>query len=418
VTWLEHAPSGNYKVVFRIGSHRFKKSLKTKDRRRAETLAGRVEENLRLVESGRLVIPDTADVPAFLLSDGKLNAKPNFSKPVTLSALFSDFGKDLPDDSLEPETMRVAQIHMRHIKAVLGPKLRVDGLTQADLQKYVNARSKHKGKRGKPLSSVTIKKELSTFSSVWSWASGRGKVNGPFPNTNLRFPRTTEKPSFQTWGEIERAITLGASDNTAQAELWDSLFLSLEEITGLLQFIGETSTYQFLHPMAVMAAHTGARRSELVRSRVPDFDLDSETVLIREKKRIRGRRTCRRVPLSPALKLVMEDWLAQKRESIYTFPRELKVQRSRKPRIDEDAVSVDEASHHLAQTLTGSKWSNIRGWHVFRHSFISNCAAKGIDQRIIDRWSGHQTEEMRRRYTHLFPDAQQQAIITVFGTLP
>ena len=57
----------------------------------------------------------------------------------------------------------------------------------------------------------------------------------------------------------------------------------------------------------------------------------------------------------------------------------------------------------------------IRGWHVFRHSFISNCAAKGIDQRMIDRWSGHQTDEMRKRYTHLFPDSQRQAIQLVFG---
>jgi hypothetical protein len=30
---------------------------------------------------------------------------------------------------------------------------------------------------------------------------------------------------------------------------------------------------------------------------------------------------------------------------------------------------------------------------------------------------GHQTEEMRRRYRHLFPDQQQVAIQEVFGTM-
>ena len=40
----------------------------------------------------------------------------------------------------------------------------------------------------------------------------------------------------------------------------------------------------------------------------------------------------------------------------------------------------------------------------FRHSFASNLAAASVDQRIIDEWMGHQTEEqMRTRYRHLFP---------------
>ena len=34
----------------------------------------------------------------------------------------------------------------------------------------------------------------------------------------------------------------------------------------------------------------------------------------------------------------------------------------------------DQASHHLDRTLAGTNWEKIRGWHIFRHSFISNCA--------------------------------------------
>lgn len=40
---------------------------------------------------------------------------------------------------------------------------------------------------------------------------------------------------------------------------------------------------------------------------------------------------------------------------------------------------------------------------------------KGIDQRIIDSFVGHTTEEMRRRYTHLFPSSKKAAIEAVFG---
>ena len=62
------------------------------------------------------------------------------------------------------------------------------------------------------------------------------------------------------------------------------------------------------------------------------------------------------------------------------------------------------AAHTGYQTLLGSKWEKLRGWHVFLHSFCSNCASAGVDQRMINTWVGHQTAEMMRRYRHLIPD--------------
>ena len=56
----------------------------------------------------------------------------------------------------------------------------------------------------------------------------------------------------------------------------------------------------------------------------------------------------------------------------------------------------------------------LKGWHVFRHSFISALASRGVDQRVIDDLVGHSTEEQRRRYRHLYPDLKQQAIQVVF----
>jgi hypothetical protein len=34
---------------------------------------------------------------------------------------------------------------------------------------------------------------------------------------------------------------------------------------------------------------------------------------------------------------------------------------------------------------------------------------------VIDEFLGHQTEVKRKRYRHIFPDQQQQAIESVFG---
>jgi site-specific recombinase XerD len=78
-------------------------------------------------------------------------------------------------------------------------------------------------------------------------------------------------------------------------------------------------------------------------------------------------------------------------------------------------VTHDQAHDYFKRALEGSKWEKARGWHVFRHSFCSNCASAGIDQRLINAWVGHQTEEMVKRYRHLVPDQQQKAIAEVFN---
>lgn len=65
--------------------------------------------------------------------------------------------------------------------------------------------------------------------------------------------------------------------------------------------------------------------------------------------------------------------------------------------------------------MAGGKWNVLRGFHVFRHSLASIMASKGKDQRVIDAILGHTTEEMTRRYRHLFPSTQTQAIDDLFG---
>lgn len=74
--------------------------------------------------------------------------------------------------------------------------------------------------------------------------------------------------------------------------------------------------------MTVMAAPTGARRSELCRSRDDDFDFEQELLLIREKKRAKGKETIRHVPLFGTLGEVMSGWLIQQDCSEYAFPAE------------------------------------------------------------------------------------------------
>jgi integrase len=198
-------------------------------------------------------------------------------------------------------------------------------------------------------------------------------------------------------------------------ELWHCLFLTRAETEALLEYVERNASQPWVHPMVTFAAHTGARRSELVRLQIHDIDLNGRTAILREKKRAKSKRTLRRVPLSERLCRVLREWLAAHPGGSSLFAQQEFVGRSKTRRTGATPITHDEAHDHFRRTLAGSGWEVLRGWHVLRHSFASNCAASGIDQRLIDEWMGHQTEEMRKRYRHLFPDQQRVAIERVFG---
>ena len=171
----------------------------------------------------------------------------------------------------------------------------------------------------------------------------------------------------------------------------------------------------WVYPLFCFAAYTGARRAEMLRVLVTDVDFEGQMVLIREKKRTRGKMTNRRVAMSPFLAGVLKEWLAVHPGGQYLFSQAAVVVRSKTKRTGPTPITPDEAHDHFKRTLAETKWKVIRGYHIFRHSFISLCASRGVDQRLIDEWTGHATDEQRKRYRHLFPTTQREAILSVFG---
>ena len=147
-------------------------------------------------------------------------------------------------------------------------------------------------------------------------------------------------------------------------------------------------------------------RSQLV-------DIRDNVLIIREQKRRRGQQSTRRIPMSALLKETLGDWKREHPGGPHTFT--IVDSSSRKRRASARALTRGEAHNHFQRVLKNSKWNVIRGWHCLRHSFISNLASHSIDQRLIDEFVGHTTEEMHRRYRHLFPDVKQAAISSVFG---
>lgn len=165
---------------------------------------------------------------------------------------------------------------------------------------------------------------------------------------------------------------------------------------------------RFVYPMFVLVAHTGMRRSELLRAERADFDFEGRTISVREKKRSRKHATSyRRAPMSDLLGRVFRQYFTQCADGGYSLQQS-----------DGKPLTIDAADYHFEAAIKGSEWEVIRGFHVLRHSFASNATAEGVDQRMIDAWMGHQTEEMRQRYRHLTPEQQQKAIDSVFAREP
>jgi hypothetical protein len=82
---------------------------------------------------------------------------------------------------------------------LLGDDFSVREFTLWQLQDYVDRRVRQRGRRGKPLSTATIRKEVTTLGAAWAWAVQGGKLEGAFPKSGVRYPKVTDQLMRQTW---------------------------------------------------------------------------------------------------------------------------------------------------------------------------------------------------------------------------
>ena len=130
-----------YRIVFRLGGTKSHVGVKTSDRKEAEACLARLEENLRLVERGRLTIPDGADVGLLLISDGKLERR---IKVLTVGELVTKYLATYTVGTKEKSTTSTERIHLRHADKVLGNTTLLSAVTSATLQGYIDSRASTK----------------------------------------------------------------------------------------------------------------------------------------------------------------------------------------------------------------------------------------------------------------------------------
>ncbi len=229
--------NGNYRVIFRFGGRRHTKSLRTSNARAASVALARLEDNLRRLELGTLELPDDVNVGAFLLSDGKQKKKQRKLGPRTVGELLQGFLDQIPDNAVEASTIQSFDIHIRHLKRILGKSLLLGQIDLPQLQRYANKRATEKGIRGRTLSPATIKKEIVTLNTAWRWGMRSGYVERPLPKTGIRMPKGVEKPPFQTYAGIERRVARGGLTEAQQFDLWDCLFLTTDDVSAVLDHV-------------------------------------------------------------------------------------------------------------------------------------------------------------------------------------
>jgi integrase len=376
--------------AFMFGGQRHTIKLGAISKKEAEGKAREVEMKLLRLSQGLITVPEGIDLRQFMFMDGMAPKLETVSRSLTLKALEEKYTEAMRS-SLEASTLQGIQIHFKHLCRILGSTLLVPGITMGTLQTYINERSKERTRTKTLISPATIKKELISLRTAWNWAVSMTWLKGRYPTRGLKYPKGDQKPPFMTYDEVKRT---GAS--------WESLYLQPHEVKDLLGYARDHSTTQWIYPMLVTAAYTGARRSELIRAKVQDVNFAESVFTIHERKRVHGTRTTRRVTMTKELSSILKSYL----DGRLSGP--LFVQ-------DGEAISRNVAHDQLKQTLKNGKWKVVKGLHTLRHSLVSALAAKGIDQRVIDDIVGHQSDEQRRRYRHLTPDIKREAITTAFA---
>lgn len=359
------------------------------DEAEAESIRARVEHVLMRLKQGLMALPAGGDVVEFVRHDGR---PPAAKAAAATAATFLQFREaylaTVGHGAIEANTLETVGTHLGHFARTLGDGFPMGGLALAHLQRHVDRR------RG-DVEGVTIRKEVDTLRTVWNWSARMGTVSGEFPSKGLIYPKEREKLPFMTRAEIDRRLEAGGDPD----DLWECLYLTLPEVEEFLAFVKARKAPDWFYPMVLFAAHSGARRSEVIRAMAEDVDLAGGVVTIREKKRVKGRLTTRRVPLSETLAGELRGWLPG-RVSLFgtgAAPR-----------------SVQGTQKAFVRAVKGSKWSVMKGYHTLRHAFVSALVTKGVDQRVIEELAGHMDEKTSRRYRHLAPSLKSDALRSVF----
>jgi integrase len=387
---------------FRFQGKEFKKSLKTTRKADAQAALLGIERAIHALTTGLAEVPPGVDPGDFIVSGGTLKAAVRPRRRCrALAALIDDYLANQAHKA--PSSVYTEGVHLRNLASKLGDRTQApaDRVARRDLESFLQARLKER-------SPSTVDKERTTVIQLFRWAVAQGDLESS-PAVDLPVIKgDVDLPPFRTAAEIEAMIARGGLGPEAMLKAWDCLYLNPQEIAGLLRTVRERADTDYGYLLHAIPAYTGMRRGEVLRVRWTDVEFGQGHVIARSRKQSRKRvETTRRIDLHPELERELRAWHERRPGGQYV------VCEAGNP----EPLGRDLANRAFWQPMRGTAWclKSKRNWfkvgfHTYRHSFASNLAARGVDQRIVDEFMGHQTEAMRKRYRHLFPKDRRTAI--------
>jgi integrase len=182
-----------------------------------------------------------------------------------------------------------------------------------------------------------------------------------------------------------------------------------------------------LHPIAVLALATGARRGELLALKWTDVDLDRGTVRIERSleetkaglrikppKTKRGRRSVR---IASDAVAVLKAHLKQQRELRLRLEGQGGQPTLLFSTIDGDLLSPDNLSRDWRRIVTARKLPRV-SFHALRHTHASVLISLGWDVLKVSRRLGHDKPSTTLNvYGHLIKDTDDAAVAQMEGML-
>lgn len=155
------------------------------------------------------------------------------------------------------------------------------------------------------------------------------------------------------------------------------------------------------HALVLLAVRTGMRIGEIRALRWSCVSFDARMITV-DRSVVRGitsspkSNRARRVPISPDLREVLH---AMRRPEGLVFPGQSA----------DGTLSEARLTRILATTCARAGVRRV-GWHILRHTFASELAARGASASAIQRLLGHSTLAMTERYVHVDEPALRDAI--------
>jgi len=302
----------------------------------------------------------------------KAGTLPNSSEPrpqkVTFAELVDDANKHLKSERTAAHAYDTAMKFNRMLPTF--GKREAESITRQEVLDWLDEQAEEH-----EWSDTTRNRYVAAFSLIYSVAG----------------PDGTKKLTLKPWGRITRR----QEDNSRVR------FLSQEEEAAISKELRER--YPNYLNVFILALHTGARTSEVLRGQIGDYNSQTGMIKIHQTKDSRKPKV-RFVPMTPMAVAAYKALAADKEKDA-----PLCTNRNGEP--------LYEMRYWFLRALEASGVKDFT-FHDVRHTAASRWVMSGVPLAAVAKYLGHSGAGMVMRYAHLQPEVNAKAINAAMSFYP